>query len=99
MQDEIGSTHGARAGRGVEDRAFDQLVLGGQMREIFRPPGRKVVQNDDILATVDQMSYQMRADKAGSAGHEIAHFQRRLNDGYKPVKLPDIARSGNDISS
>ena len=74
MDDGVNARERAIGQRGVADVADDQL---DRRREVgLRVPvdlGLEAVEHDDLVATGDQRSNQVRADESGAAGHENPH--------------------------
>ena len=56
----------------VADIAFDELGLAGNGPAKAR---RQIVENDDLLAGIEQLEHHVAADIASPAGHQNAHEQ------------------------
>ena len=54
----------------VADIAFDEL---GLIRHRPAEAGRQIVENDDVLAGVEQLEHHMAADEAGPARDQNTH--------------------------
>jgi len=53
---------------------------GVEAGEVLAPAGRQVVQHADRLALGEQAPHEVRADEAGTAGHEHGHQARSSID-------------------
>jgi hypothetical protein len=48
------------------------------LRQILTVPARKIIQNSNRMAFVQQRMYRMRADEPGAAGHEKMSHPKSL---------------------
>jgi hypothetical protein len=73
VQDHIDPTDDVVDEGFVEDGTEDELDGGaaGVLAEVIVTPGRKIVEDDDRVATRYQCIDQVGADEAGPSGHQI----------------------------
>jgi hypothetical protein len=72
--------------RGIARIAPDEDRAGGHRRSKAR---REIVEDDHLLARVDEFEHHMAADVAGTAGHQDGHSRLLANDpGLRPRIVP-----------
>jgi len=70
VEDQLGPLDGTRQRLVVQDVAFDQIDLVGEVGQVLALARREVVDDADLVAPGQQRARQRRSDEAGSAGDQ-----------------------------
>ena len=74
MHDALGARQRAIGEVAIADVADDQLDAGGKIGlRVAVDLGLEAVEDDDLVAALDERAHQVCADEAGAAGDECPH--------------------------
>jgi len=71
MKDRRNALNSPVNGLPMADVAFDERDFIKNLRQVFTFSRRKVIEDNDIMSFVENVSGEIRTDKSGTAGNQI----------------------------